>query len=208
MSDRRCITPEGRISFPHLFTPQAFNEGDKAQYSAVILFEEGTDLTELRQCVQAAAEKKFSPEERKKLKKSGKFVSPFREDGEEKGYPEGTIYISAKCDPDPPGVVSRRQDPETGKATRITDPAEVYSGSRVKASVTAYGYDVKGNKGVTFWLNNVQLRGDGPRLDGRIAAEDEFDSEAPIDADLSDLDGPETEIDPPTEDDGDLSGLM
>jgi hypothetical protein len=51
-------------------------------------------------------------------------------------------------------------------------------------SVTAYAYDVSGNKGVTLGLNNVQMYGGGERLLGGPRAEDEFDAIEDEDDDL------------------------
>ena len=75
----------------------------------------------------------------------------------------------------------------------------------MRFSITAFGYDVKGNKGISFALNNVQKWADGERLDGRVRAEDEFSAEAPVTADLSDLEGTPA---PAAGADGDLTDLM
>jgi len=200
---RKVITPVGTLSYPHLFTPQdPMEEGGQQKYAAVIIFPEGTDLTPMKKAVLAAAEEKFG-EKAAALLKGNKLRLPFREDWEEKGYPENSVFVNAKSN-NPPGIVSRYADPVTGKAQRITDEDEIYPGAQVRFSVTAYGYDVKGNKGITFALNNVQKMADGERLDGRVRAEDEFEAEAPSEADLSDLDGPSETPDAG----GDLTDLM
>jgi hypothetical protein len=205
--DRKVITPVGILSYPHLFTPQdPMEECGTPKYAAVLIFEEGTDIAPLRKAVAAAAQEKFGGKT-KALLKAGKLRLPFRDDWEEKGYPENSIFINAKTT-NPPGVVGRYADPATGKAQRITeDSEEIYPGARCKFSVTAFGYDVKGNKGVAFALNNVQKWEDGERLDGRVKAEDEFEAEAPVTADLDDLDGSN---EAPASDGGDedLSDLM
>jgi len=194
------------LSYPHLFTPQdPMEEGGQPKYAAAIVFPEGADLTAMRQAVAVAAEEKFGSKA-KQLLKSGKLRLPFRDDWEEKGYPENSIFITAKSN-NAPGVVSRYADPETGKAQRITNEDDIYPGALVRFSVTAYGYDVKGNKGITFALNNVQKWADGERLDGRVKAEDEFEAEAPADADLSALEVTEAAADSDG-DDGDLTDLM
>lgn len=187
-SSKRVITPVGILSYPHVFVPQAgFNEGDDPKYGGVIIFEEGTDLTELKAAANAAVQEKWGDKPPKNLR------SPFRDDWEDrKGYPENSVYINAKSS-GKPGVVSRYQDPATGRAAVITDPADIYPGALVRFSVTAFAYDVKGNKGVSFALNNVQKWADGERLDGRASAADEFDAEAPVTAE--DFDGGEESSD-------------
>jgi hypothetical protein len=60
----------------------------------------------------------------------------------------------------------------------------MYPGAQVRGSVSAFGYDYQGNKGVSFGLNNLQKLGEGERIDGRVAADAEFDvdmSESPAD---------------------------
>jgi hypothetical protein len=189
---RRKTTPPAILSYPHLFTPQEpfRNKNGEPQgdpkYGAVLVFDKSADLSELKEAVKIAGEEKFGSSFGKMLK-AGKIRSPFRQDGEEKGYPEGSTYINAKST-DQPGVVDRYADPKTQRPRTITDPNEVYPGAIVKASVTAYGYDVNGNKGVAFALNNIQKWDEGDRLDSRIAAEDEFEAEAPAEADLSAMD--------------------
>ncbi len=49
-------------------------------------------------------------------------------------------------------------------------------------------YSVNGNNGVAFSLGNIQKTDDGPRMDGRLSAADEFSAEARPSANISDLD--------------------
>jgi hypothetical protein len=187
---RRCVTPVGTLSFPHFFTPQdPMEEGGKAKFGGVLVFAGDTDLSELKRVVQVAGVEYFGVEEFKRLLKAKKIRLPFRngDDEDVKRYPEGSVFINAKSDTKP-GLASRYRDPSTGKAQVLEDPEAWYPGALTRFSVTAFGYDVKGNKGIAFALNNAQKMGDGPRLDSRVKAEDEFDAEAPVDADLTDLD--------------------
>lgn len=186
MSDtKRAVTPVGILSYPHLFKPQAgFNEGDEPKYSAVIIFEEGTDLADLKAVAAAAAKEKWGDKVPKNLR------SPFREDWEDrKGYPENSVYINAKSSSQP-GIVSRYNDPKTGKVAVITDESELYPGCKVRLSISAFAYDRAGNRGVAFALNNVQKWDEGERLDGRASAADEFTGEDLPEADLGEL-GPQ-----------------
>jgi hypothetical protein len=98
--------------------------------------------------------------------------SPFRrtQGKKTKGYAEMVdgVFIQP-WSKDRPGVVDARLQ-------EITVPADVWPGQMARATVRAFGYDVSGNKGVSFNLNNIQIcRTDGPRLDDRRKAEDEFD---------------------------------
>jgi Enterobacter phage Enc34, ssDNA-binding protein len=112
---------------------------------------------------------------------------PFR-DGAEKatmGYGPGTTFINVTSNRQP-GVVSKYAG-AGGRPLPITDSAEIYPGCKVRASLTPFAYEVQGNRGVSFLLGNVQKLGDGPRLDGRLRAEDEFAAleDAPVDFDAA-----------------------
>lgn len=181
---KRIITPEAILSYPHLFTPQ---EDDKGQlkYSASLVFLDGADLKEMKNEAVEAARAKWGTKADSMIR-SGSLRMPFRKDGEEKGYPEGAVFVNVRSG-QRPGIVSRYPDPKTGKPAIITDEEEIYPGVIVRASVTAFAYDVSGNKGVSFALNNIQKLRDGERLDGRMKAEDEFEADEELAADLEDL---------------------
>ncbi len=201
-SKRRVLTPVGRLSYPHVFSPQEpfrdakGNPQGDPKYSGVIVFDEEAQSSDQDKAMQAAVvlagKEKFGKTEFGKLVKAHKLSLPFNDDWEEKGYPENSTFINAKST-SKPQVVGRYKDPETGKARRITDPEEVYPGMYVVFSVTAFGYDVRGNKGVSFAINNIQKWDDGERFDSRVAAEDEFDAEAPVESSLEDLEPKEDE---------------
>ena len=63
------------------------------------------------------------------------------------------------------------------------DEEEIYSGVWAIMSVTFYGYDVSGNKGIAVGLNNIMKFKDDERLGGRASAESDFE-----DVDLGDED--------------------
>ena len=173
------ITPIATLSYPHLWEPQCPPGAVDAVYSCTLIFEEGADLSALNAEVAEVATAKFGP---KWTEQSLRL--PFRSDGESKGYPPGSTFMNVKSK-QPPEVVDRYGG-EDGKPQRIDDPGEMYPGAQVRASLKAYAYDVSGNKGVSFALNNVQKLGDGERIDGRRSAANEFDvTENREDYDLS-----------------------
>ena len=110
---------------------------------------------------KAAIVSKWGGKEPKKLD------LPLR-DGDEKEDEvyEGCYYLNAKCSTRP-GIVDRDREP-------ITDEDEIYSGVYAVVSVTFFGYDVSGNRGVACGLNNVMKAKDGERLGGRVSADTEF----------------------------------
>jgi len=92
-------------------------------------------------------------------------------DGDEKsdleGYP-GNIFVTAS-NKNKPQVIDQRKN-------HLTSEEAFYAGCYARASVIAFAYDNKGNKGVSFSLQNLQKVGDGESFTGRKAAQDEFDA--------------------------------
>lgn len=157
------LTPEGRLSFPHLFQPQpARKPGDKLYYNCVLLFPKTADLSVLKEAAKKAAEERWpDPAKRPKLR------SPFR-DGDEKqldGY-AGHIYVSFKSER-APRVVDEN-------VVEVIDPKKIYPGCYARVSFTCYAYDQDGNRGVGFGLGNVQFLRDGKPFGNASNPEDDF----------------------------------
>lgn len=179
---RKVTTPKFRASFAWVFEPQPPMEGSTGEpkYGVTMLFDRAAQKTPAYEAMKklaiAAAKEKFG----NKLKDDGNgwFVglrNPFR-DGAEKseleGYGDGVIFVAATTKMQP-GLVDQRLNRIISK-----DVGEdgFYSGCYARATVTAYGYDKAGNKGVAFGLQNVQKLGDGEAFSGRTAAEDDFEA--------------------------------
>jgi hypothetical protein len=85
------------------------------------------------------------------------------------------VFIGARSEDKPGIVVGKEQRPPQSEN-------EVYGGCYAKASVTAFAYEQKGNKGVSFALNNVWKLRDGEPFGSYQSAESEFAGEE-LDAD-------------------------
>lgn len=183
------ITPEARLSYPNLVTPRAQKREDGTlgdlKYSTALLFAENgpgivlyaPDLTELKKAVTACAIEFFGEAKFRLLLEAGKFRSPFRKDAKLKGYPEETttyINVSSKHKP---GVVN-----QYGQVLSDSEVQELaYAGALVRAQLKPFAYDKKGNAGVAFGLNNLQLLGGNlPRIDGRSNAAEVFSAVADV----------------------------
>lgn len=72
-----------------------------------------------------------------------------------------------------------RQAPQVvdSKVQPILDQSEVYSGCYGKISVTFYGYNSNGNRGIAAGLGNIQKLKEGESLGGRTSAADDFQTE-------------------------------
>ena len=192
------ITPVAFLSYPHLLKPKAVDPTkDEPMFGAALVFPEGTDLSVIREAINAAAVKKFGATAIAMLK-TGKLSSILREDPEdvkEKKYPAGSAFLNARSKTRP-GLVFLQADPATNKPMKVAEDQIVdtfYAGSKVRAQLAFYGYDKGLKKGVSCTLANVQSVDHNPetspRWDGRDAAEDAFEPQGVMAADLSDLEG-------------------
>jgi hypothetical protein len=167
-------TPVGTLSYPAIWEAKTTPSGEE-KYGCALIFPEGTDLSALKAAAMAAAQERWGTKAQQMLK-TRQLRMPFR-DGAEKaqaGYGEATTFVNVTSYRQP-GMVSRYAGPD-GKPLAITDPEEIYPGCKVRASLYPHAYETSGNKGVTFFLNAIQKIGDGPRLDGRLRAEDTFEA--------------------------------
>jgi hypothetical protein len=169
---KQIITPPFIGSYVTLFQPRQVNGAGDAKYSVQMLFDKHTDLKDFKAAVLAIATEAFGP-------KAGdifganklKLHSPLRDgDAEREDRPEyaGKVFANASSKRKP-GLVDRNRDV-------IISEEDCYSGCTMRASVGLFSYDTNGNKGVGVGLNNIQVIKKGPHLDGRKAAEDEFEA--------------------------------
>jgi len=156
------ITPVFRLAFPAVFKAKLNKMNEKEEYSLVALFKKGEDLTKLKQAAEAAVIKKWPNELPDSIR------SPFRDQADRKGtgYEPGAIFMTLKSQ-EKPGVVDQNVE-------EIIDTSQVYAGCWCKASINAYAYDQKGNKGVAFGLVNLQKVSDGDPISSRTRATDDF----------------------------------
>lgn len=200
-ADTKVITGEAILSYPNLLKPQAGNRDGTGtpKYSVALVFAGGRATTDkLAQAAVAAAREKWAGKADEMIKTGALLVyggkgAAIRTDAAAKKYtgdrfPEGTVFVNARS-ANRPGLVYAHAGPN-GKPAIVPEDkiAETfYPGCLVRASLTAFGYDTNGNRGISFGLNNLQVIGAGERLDSRTAAEDEFESLASAPADLSAL---------------------
>lgn len=195
-TDTTLVTLQNvQLSYPWLDKAQpAQDPTQKPKYSGTFVITAEQQKTPWYQAAVAAAKQaaqdKFGTKAASIPIIGGK-NSAIRNDTAGKGYPEGAVTISARNEQQP-GIVYPW--PETGGTKPAKMPQDkiketMYPGVLVNVQLRAYGYDKGVNKGVAFSLQNIQYVKDGPRLDGRQAAEDAFAplSEAP--ADISSLVG-------------------
>jgi hypothetical protein len=188
----RITSAKARLSYPYLFTPKAAQEpGEKDKYGTALIFEADVDTKPMREAAMRVATARWP--DAPNLFRSGKLRWPFRNDPEtikEKGYPVGSSFINTNAGQNQPGVVD-------ASLNDVTNPNDAYAGRYAFATLTVSTYDRRGNKGVTFYLNNVQILEHGERLDGRRSATDDFQVQESAISPLSDLG--EEAVDAPAE---------
>lgn len=176
MVDRiKVVSPIFRVSFPAVFTAQAFEANQPAKFSVSMLFRPSQfsedDKKKWKAMMKLAND--VSMEKFKKLLKDlpANFKQPIR-DGSEKphleGYGEGVKFGTASSKMKPGLVGPDRQE--------ILSAEDFYAGCYARATLTCYAYDNKG-KGVAFGLNNLQKVKDGESFSGRTDAAEDFADE-------------------------------
>ena len=159
------LTPVFRVSFPDIVERSDMSN----KYRIQMLFEKGADISELVAAAKAARVKKWP-----KGPPKG-FMNPFHKvddmDADERydGYEDGMVVLAAASSYRP-GVVDKSRNP--------IDLEEMdtflYGGMYARAALGAFAYDTKGQKGVSFGLNAIQIVKDGEPLGIRVGAEEAF----------------------------------
>jgi len=167
------ITPEFRAGFISIFkaTQQKNDDGTLSapKFSVRACFPPDSDFDAMVEQVNRVVKDKFGDQPPKNWRK------PFRKNEEldkpVQGIGDDWVIMTFSANEDRrPGIVD-------AKLQDIIDSSEVYSGAWYRAQVRAFWYEKKGNKGVSFGLQNVQkLRNDDPLGGSNIPASKAFDA--------------------------------
>lgn len=168
----RLKLPPGLGCYVAIFEPKPPPPGSAGEpkYQLHILWPKAmleTELVPLRQAIAQVAKTKFGEKAVEQLK-SGKLFNPLHDgdvDMSDNPTYAGMVYVNAKSS-DKPGIVDRN-------VQQVFEPEHAYSGCTFRASVSVYAFDTV-QKGVSIGLNNLQVVKEGPRLDNRKSAEQDF----------------------------------
>lgn len=159
-----------RFSYLHCWEPDSVNGGDpKYSVSAIIPKSDTKTINAIKAAVEQAKKDSVS-------KWGGKIPAnlklPLRDGDLDRPDDEAyaNSYFFNANSRQAPQVVDARVQP-------ILDQSEVYSGCYGKISVTFYGYNSNGNRGIAAGLGNIQKVRDGESLGGRSSAADDFQTE-------------------------------
>ncbi len=160
------ITPPLTLENSALFTPKASKlKPDQPSYYARLLATAAAAQSDAWRELEAALDelgRSHFGSDYTAMVRSSSFRSPIRRDVTGKGWPSDIVaFLNVKRGADYKPVVVGRD------ALPVMDPAELYPGCTVRASLRIYAYGGKGmpyTPGISFGLNNIQKLGDGPRL--------------------------------------------
>ena len=168
-TDYKVITGKVRLSF----TKNVFTPDEKGSFSIMILIDKKDKETLAK--INGVVDK-FKTDDKAVTIWGSKFLASFKtplRDGDTERdtgkYPEykGHYFINANTY-NRPGVVDAQKND-------IIDKSELYSGCYGRVSIIPAAYNVDGNKGIKFYLNNVQKLADGEPLGGNVSnASDDF----------------------------------
>lgn len=168
----KVVTGRVRLSYANLFTAVASrdNPGAEPKFSTSILIPKSD--TKTYAALKAAQEFAIAGKWPKRPAK----IATTLHDGDGVKEKTGEAY-GPECKGHWVMSVSSKQRPNVVDAALqpVMDAGAVRSGDYARVSLNAYCYDVNGNRGVSFGLNNVQKLADGEPLGGgRTRAEDDF----------------------------------
>ena len=156
-----------RFSYFNGWEPTSVNGGDpKYSISAIIPKSDTATVNAIKAAIEVAKKESVSkwggkvPASLKTPLRDGDIDRP-----DDEAY-AGCYFFNANS----------RQAPQIvdAKVQPILDQSEVYSGCYGRISVTFYGYNSNGNRGIAAGLGNIQKLKDGDPLGGRTKASDDF----------------------------------
>ena len=169
VKENKVVFGPCRLSYTHVFekfNPNGNNEEGKYMTNILIPKTETETIKAIQGAIETA--KKAAIVSKWHGKEPKKIDLPLH-DGDDKDdeiYADH-YYVNAKCSTRP-GIVDKHKVP-------IIDEEEIYSGVWALVSVTFYGYDVSGNRGIACGLNNLMKFKDDEHLGGRVSASADFD---------------------------------
>jgi hypothetical protein len=173
----RIITPKFRVSYPHVFKPQAVKQGDKPKYSITMLFPKGESLDglspdgaprNLKDVIKNAKLAEFGTKENW----PDELESPVTDGDDPKhakkeGYAGHWVIKATTGEDQKPSVLNKDKSP-------ISDSSDFYPGCYARAYVYAYVWEYMNKKGVGFILDHVIKVADGKSFGGKKSAEEVF----------------------------------
>lgn len=164
----RIVLKNVRLSYPHLFKPEKFDDQQDPKYGCVLLIsKEDPQIKAIKETIFKAGTEKFGS----KIQ-PGKWPSNLHyplKDGDDKAdtNPEQAGCYVISCSSKTKPVLLDR-----AKRALTEEDDKLYPGAYVNASCAIAAFDAGMKKGVSIFLNGVQFFADGERLAGHDATAD------------------------------------
>lgn len=162
-----------RLSFPHLFTAQANQDGGQAKFNAAFLIpKDAPVIKEIEKAMAEVAKEKWGAKADAVLKQLRASDKLALHDGDAKsqyaGY-EGCMFVNASN-------ASRPLVLDRDKSVLTEEDGKPYSGCYVNATIEIWAQDNSYGKRINAGLGGVQFAKDGDRFGGGTSAdESDFD---------------------------------
>lgn len=166
----KVVTGKVRLSYAHVWEPQAAPGSTEKKYSCAILIskKDKATLAKINGVIDALKEE---VKQKNKGKLPAKFRTPLRDGDDEdeansqnSAY-QGCFFLNASSKTQP-GMIDKA-------GNKIVNRDELYSGCYAHVSLNFFAYDNVG-AGISAGLNNIMKIEDGEPLAGRSSAEDDF----------------------------------
>ena len=168
----KVITPEATLCYPALFEPKPTPSGE-LKYSCASIFQKGADLSALKKAALPRCDERWGAKAAEMLQRSScggrSATAPRRRPRLRPRARLRQRHEAGSARDRRPLCRARRQAAPDHRSGRDL------CGCFVRASLRPFAYDVKAT-GASPSRCNVQKLGEGPRLDGRMRPEDEFEA--------------------------------
>lgn len=166
-------TGEIRVSYVHVWQPQAPLGGGEPKYSITMLIpkSDAQTINAVYAAIEAAKQQGVATTWKGKMPPNVKIPIYDGDGTRPNGEPfadecKGHMIITGSSKQQP-FVVDANVQP-------VINQADFYSGCYARAALNFFAYDSNGNRGIGCGLNGVQKTRDGEPLAGRISAEEAF----------------------------------
>lgn len=168
---RRILTPEFRVSYPHLFKPNAM-KGSTPKYSITMLFKKTADLSVMKLAMKHAKIDEFGSKENWPDDLASPVVDgDLPKYADKEGYKGHWAIKATSNEASKPGLVDLDVEP-------ILEQSEFYPGCYARAQVFARVWEFpegSGRYGIQFILDHVQKTKEGKAFGGKKSAKEVFD---------------------------------
>lgn len=173
-------TGQIRLSYVHLITPYAHEQGDTPKFSTTILLPKSDFATKQRidaainAAIQIGVSSKWGGTRPAQVTLPLWDGDGLRQNGERFGPEAAGCWVFTASSNHQQSIVDAAMNP-------VLNPAEVYSGMYGRVSINFFAYATKGKKGVGCGLGPVQKLADGESLGGgQVSAAAAFGEAPPV----------------------------